>query len=157
MRAGWVSDSRADLPEIEKKKKKVLHRSGMCWRWDVVRCWGTVVESTHIFKVLNEGETKLRHQDEASVMLVMVMKAHVCSLWREKSSLLMEPGNGSYCSHHGLLEVHIVSLIKSETYYGATVLFYICSVQWKFNWILFTVRDPCLPGTALENAVVHTY
>lgn len=39
-----------------------------------------MVESTHIFKVLNEGENKLKQQGEVSVMLVMVMKARICSI-----------------------------------------------------------------------------
>lgn len=47
----------------------------------------TVVESTHIFKVLNEGETKLRQQGEASVMLILVIKAHIQHPKGEKFSV----------------------------------------------------------------------
>lgn len=124
--------------------------------WDVVRRWDIVVESTHIFKVLNGEENKLRQQTEASAMLILVI---ICSIQKEKSCQLMKPGNGFYCGHHGLLDLFFLkrSLIKSETFYNANILLYMCSIQWKFHWILFTVRDQYLPGTALENAVVHTY
>lgn len=79
-------------------------RCGRCG-WDVVRSWDTVVDSTHIFKVLNEGESKLRQQSEVSVMLILVIKAHIHSIQTEKSSLFMECGNGSYCNHHGLFDL----------------------------------------------------
>jgi len=63
------------------------------------------VESTHIFKVLNGGENKLRQPCEASVMLILMNEVHMNNIQKEKSSVVMECGNVCYCSHHGLLDL----------------------------------------------------